>query len=318
MTATEWSVVTDAGTQPVRSLAELLGLVKLSDYAAALEPSLDLAQLRDLASVSRLDEQLEKLGICKPFHRKRLLRAVDKLRWEQPFTLEQVLGEGGFGTVYSGAFEGQQVAIKVVHATATAGCSTLTDINIKRLRREARAAQHVEHEHVTRVLYHTMQPDRSAFFLVMQLVNGIDLDYYLLDRGGILPEVHAVELICQCLDGLHAVHASGLVHRDIKLANIRLERERNIPVILDFGLAKASAAALAMTATGGDDDTSNPLHRQLSTLMRTETDAVVGTPEYVSRLDRSHPITSHTGAACSPYDLPLAHRIHKCMHADGP
>ena len=287
MATTEWSVATDAGTQPVRSLGELLGLVKLSEYASALDPSLDLAQLKDLGntSASRLDDLLEQLGISKPFHRKRLLRAVDKLKWSQPFTLEQMLGEGAFGSVYRGVFKGQQVAIKVVHA-AVAGASALTDTNIKRLRREARAAQHVEHEHVTRVIYHAMRPDRSAFFLVMQMVNGIDLDYYLLEQGGILLEAHAVRLISQCLDGLHAVHASGLVHRDIKLANIRLERERNIPIILDFGLAKASTTAMAMTAGSGDDDTSgdasDPLHRQLSTLMRTETDAVVGTPEYVS------------------------------------
>ena len=83
----EWAIDVKAGVdvearvEPVDNLAGLLALKGLAEYAPALD-SLDLAQLKELADKDRLDEQLEMLGMSKPFHRKRVLRAAGKL-WKR-------------------------------------------------------------------------------------------------------------------------------------------------------------------------------------------------------------------------------------------
>lgn len=277
---TQWALPGADGTRsehPIVSLSGFLAACNLGEYEAELNSSeLNLASLKDLADTdqARLEAALEEAGVVKPFHRKRIVRAAARLRWTPEFELGEVLGEGGFGSVHRGIFRGTAVAIKVVRPRRHG--ERLTGRDLVRLRREAKAAMLVQNQHVLRVLESVERYDQTEFCLVMQLVEGLDLDNYLESkRDRVLAEEEAVGLISQCLNGLHAIHYQGMVHRDIKPANIRLERKDDgalRPVILDFGLAKA-------TFEGGAEDESAG---KLSTLMFTTTDAVVGTPEYMS------------------------------------
>jgi WD40 repeat protein len=122
--------------------------------------------------------------------------------------------------------------------------------------REARAAAAVRHEHVIDI--HAVAEANGLPYLVMECVVGISLQQRL-DRTGPLPLEEVLRIGMQTAAGLAAAHAQGLVHRDVKPANILLENGVARVKLTDFGLARAA------------DDAS-----------LSQTGAVAGTPEYMA------------------------------------
>jgi eukaryotic-like serine/threonine-protein kinase len=159
------------------------------------------------------------------------------------FELAGVVGRGGMGTVYRATdlVLGRTVAVKVLAA------ALLEDpVQIARFEREARAAASLSHPNVVAV-YDTGVDD-GARFIVMEFVSGASLAELIGDHGG-LDADRALRIAARVADALSAAHAAGLVHRDVKPANVMLTADGGVKV-LDFGIARAlDATALTQTAS---------------------------------------------------------------------
>src|SRR3954451_16740124 len=115
---------------------------------------------------------------------------------------------------------------------------------------EARHAAALQHPHVPTVLDYGEIPDGErppVPFLVMELVQGRPLSALLADGRPLQPEV-ARDVVAQAADGVAAAHRVGIVHRDVKPANLLLTPERQVKVT-DFGVARVPDAA-PLTLTG--------------------------------------------------------------------
>ncbi|HZY89558.1 MAG TPA: protein kinase, partial [Gemmataceae bacterium] len=143
-----------------------------------------------------------------------------------------VVGSGGMGVVLKAFDEAlhRVVAIKVMAPQLAVVASAR-----KRFSREARAAAAVTHEHV--VTIHAVEEANDPPYLVMQYVAGVSLQERL-DRTGPLQVKEILRIGMQAAQGLAAAHAQGLVHRDVKPANILLENGVERVKLTDFGLAR--------------------------------------------------------------------------------
>ncbi len=136
------------------------------------------------------------------------------------YTLEEELGRGGFGTVYGASGDGgERVAVKVF--SRSEGLATRAD-------REARTARKLDHPNIHSVL--GVEGDDEHVYLVSRLVDG-----ERLDRSG-LDDLQAVRAMAAVCDALAHAHARGVVHRDVKPANILVAREGTV-TLTDFGIA---------------------------------------------------------------------------------
>ena len=159
------------------------------------------------------------------------------------FEIESRLGQGGMGMVLKGFDRelNRPVAIKVL-APHLASNGTAR----KRFAREAQAAAAVVHPNVVPIYAVNQSAERP--YLVMQLVPGQSLQS-VVDERGPLPARDVVRIGMQIADGLTAAHQQGLIHRDVKPANVLTERDVNRVMITDFGLARA-VDDVGMTQTG--------------------------------------------------------------------
>ncbi len=145
------------------------------------------------------------------------------------------IARGGFGVVWRGRHvdTDRAVAVKIIRAELIA-----SEELVLRLEREARAIALTRHPNVVE-LYAFGKLEDGRPYLVMEHVPGVDLDAYLRSRGA-LPPAEVLSILAPLGDALAAVHAQGIVHRDIKGSNIMLRvrgGSRRV-VLLDFGVAK--------------------------------------------------------------------------------
>jgi eukaryotic-like serine/threonine-protein kinase len=160
-----------------------------------------------------------------------------------PYQVLEVRGRGGMGVVLR-AFEPalhRVVAIKVLAPQLAAGATAR-----RRFVREAQAAAAVRDDHV--VAIHAVGEAKGLPYLVMEYVEGPSLQERL-DRDGALPVEDVLRIGAQVAQGLAAAHAHGLVHRDVKPANILLENGVARVKLTDFGLARAADDAV-LTQSG--------------------------------------------------------------------
>ncbi len=165
------------------------------------------------------------------------------------YRVTSLIGRGGMGAVYEveQPATGQRFALKLLLPEHSA-----SEEFRRRFGREARYASALEHPHIIRV--HEVGDAAGQLYMVMDLVIGSDLAATVTGRGRLEPD-EAIEILRQVGDALDAVHAEGLVHRDVKPANVVLaELPAGEPVhcyLTDFGLSKApSRDSGPLTALG--------------------------------------------------------------------
>ena len=189
--------------------------------------------------------------------------------------LQRMLGAGGMGVTYAGiAADGSPVAVKLVAAVAqTSG---------ERFEQECRLLQALRHDAIVRYRDHTVLEDGTGV-LVMDRIDGVELETLFAKVAAprsedlehipalamLLREVdleackrrgedvrsspryrrRILRLLAEVADGLHAAHEQGVVHRDVKPANI-LVRDGLEPVLIDFGLARDLRNKVSFTHSG--------------------------------------------------------------------
>jgi serine/threonine-protein kinase len=156
------------------------------------------------------------------------------------YRIEQVLGEGGMGTVYKGFDPVLQrtVAIKTLH-TALLGRGENQEY-LARFRREAQAAAALNHPNI--VTIHDYGEDQGVPYIAMEYIEGQDLKDFLREHAP--PTLNwALDVMRQVLQGLAYCHAQGVVHRDLKPANI-IFLPGGLVKITDFGIARVQGSEL--------------------------------------------------------------------------
>jgi serine/threonine protein kinase len=156
--------------------------------------------------------------------------------------IEAVAGRGGMGVVYR-ATElslGRPVALKLLTPDRA------SDRGFReRFQRESRMAAAIDHPNVIPV--YAAGEEHGSLYLVMRYVGGTDLHALLREHGPLEP-AHAAELVAQVAAGLDAAHVAGLVHRDVKPANVLLAGEH--AYLSDFGLTRLAGSDTELTETG--------------------------------------------------------------------
>ncbi len=165
-------------------------------------------------------------------------RIPDKLG---PYRLQERLGEGGMGAVYLARDrEKRPVAVKVLHSRVAAEPTAR-----RRLAREVEAMRRVQSPFVAQVL--DADVDSKFPYIVTRYVPGQTLDHSVREHGPLSPA--ALERLARGLaQALVAVHAAGVVHRDLKPGNVMLHN--GDPVVIDFGIAYTGADSTRLTQTG--------------------------------------------------------------------
>ena len=155
------------------------------------------------------------------------------------FRIESSLVEGPVGAVYAAVGpSGERVALKILKPEA-AGDERFR----RRFVREAELAGALRHPHI--VPFVDAGEDDGTLYLATRLVEGSDLRE-LLRRQGRLEPLRALRIVRQAADALDAAHAAGVVHRDVKPANL-LVAEGDHVYVCDFGLARHAASARSVT-----------------------------------------------------------------------
>jgi tRNA A-37 threonylcarbamoyl transferase component Bud32 len=156
------------------------------------------------------------------------------------------LGAGTFGEVIRARDQllGREVAVKRVRLEAFSAPGQLEEVKTRFLR-EARVAARLRHPNI--VTTHDIVSTPRSSFIVMELVEGRDLDSLLRERGRLGLE-ETLDILGQVAGALDHAHASSVVHRDVKPANIMIERSGRVKV-MDFGIAKVEQGG-NLTSTG--------------------------------------------------------------------
>ena len=172
------------------------------------------------------------------------------------YSIKRLIGEGSMGLVYEGidlAID-RKVAIKTLHPHL---------INkrdgkdfLERFQREAKSAARCTHQNIVTILEYG--EDNGLPFIAMEFVNGLSL-YDILKSNKKISLKNTLIIVSQILKAINAAHKLGVIHRDIKTANIIKCRETNSIKLADFGIARFSENN-SMTLTG----------------------AIVGTPKYMA------------------------------------
>ena len=162
------------------------------------------------------------------------------------YRIERRLGRGGMGILYLAIEPGleRRVALKLIAPEAAAD-----EVFARRFAEESRIAASIEHPNVVPI-YAAGEED-GVPYIAMRYVAGSDLARRLAREGRLAPEI-AVDLIAQVGNGLDAIHAAGLVHRDVKPANVLLSGDDggDHAYITDFGVARNVATESGLTQTG--------------------------------------------------------------------
>ena len=172
----------------------------------------------------------------------RLGAEVSKARKMGSYRLVERLGKGGMGEVWRAQHRllARPAAIKLIRPEVLGGEDPGTrELLLRRFEREAQATAQMRSPH-TMALYDFGVADDGTFYYVMELLDGFDLAK-LVERFGPVAPARAVHFIRRVCASLGEAHEAGLIHRDVKPANLyacRYGREVDFIKVLDFGLVK--------------------------------------------------------------------------------
>jgi serine/threonine protein kinase len=186
-------------------------------------------------------------------------REVESARQLGAYNLVELLGQGGMGQVWRAEHRqlARPAAIKIIRPDHKSGDHS--DVLRRRFEREARATARLQSPHTIEVYDYGGIADGS-FYYVMELLDGIDLDTLVRDHGP-QPAERVASIMRQATSSLEEAHGVGLLHRDVKPANLFLCRKGadvDVVKVLDFGLVKSTqshpqapaAFATKLTAEG--------------------------------------------------------------------
>jgi serine/threonine protein kinase/CubicO group peptidase (beta-lactamase class C family) len=223
------SAKASSADQPVADLDEFkrvlieLGLSTVTELAAyEVDPALGLLGLA---------RSLVRAGRLTPYQSAAIYQKKSRGLLIGGYVILDKLGQGGMGVVFKARQRatGQIVALKLLPPSFARSRQAVV-----RFKREIAAANRLNHPNIAAAL--DADEDRGAYFLIMDYVEGLDLDR-LVQANGPMPVDLAVDCLIQAARGLEAAHAQGIVHRDIKPANL-MRDAAGLVRVLDLGLAR--------------------------------------------------------------------------------
>lgn len=182
---------------------------------------------------------------------------MEELQQLGRYQIRRVLGRGAMGVVYEGVDPklNRPVAIKTILKSQLSDPEMAAEYQV-RFEREAQAVARLNHPHIVGVF--DFGEENNVAYIVMELIRGEELKAYF-DKGTQFAVKDAVRMTGELLDALGYAHEQGIVHRDVKPANVMLDAQMRVK-LTDFGVARLSD-------TGSDG---------------TQAGTMVGTPSYMS------------------------------------
>lgn len=208
------------------------------------------------------------------------------------YRLMEQLGVGGMGEVWRAEHRllARQAAIKLIKND---GGPDAIEAHKERFRREAQCLAGLRSRNTIEIFDYGVTDD-GTFFYVMELLNGVDLET-LVTKDGPQPPFRVVNLLIQICRSLSEAHAAGLVHRDVKPANIfvcKMADELDIVKVLDFGLVRSLHDDVPFQATDAKGQAPTSGLRETAPVEEgssvssgprlTMADSIMGTPDFMA------------------------------------
>lgn len=162
------------------------------------------------------------------------------------YRIIKLLGEGGMGSVYLAEhvqLSNIKYAIKALHSFMVSN-----DQVRERFRRGAAMLSSIQHDNIVKI--HDYIENSDGSFLIMEFVDGSTLEDYILNISGPLNIERVYHVMSRMLDGFGYAHDMGMIHRDVKPANVIISNDLSILKILDFDIAKIQNETSGMTKHG--------------------------------------------------------------------
>ena len=158
---------------------------------------------------------------------------------------DEPIARGGMGQIYRGVDpQGHQVVVKEILPEFASDGSI-----VSRIEKEVKFLLRMDHPSIVKLYSAFRDPATDCYYIVMEYVEGMNLEKYVLQNGPIPPE-EAVAMVNSILDALQHVHNALIIHRDIKPSNIMVRPDKSI-CLLDFGVSKSLAPGEeSLTALG--------------------------------------------------------------------
>jgi len=228
------------------ALVERSGLIesaRLGTLVAAWKQSAGAVELDDAEHLGRF---LIESGTLTAWQSRKLLDGRHRGFMLGNYRLLDHLGSGGMSNVYLAehVLMQRRVAIKVLPEHRVSDAEYLARFHF-----EGQAVAALDHPNIVRA--YDLGSEGKIHYLVMEYVEGSDLEA-LVERHGPMPAHMAASYIAQAAAGLEHAHGVGLIHRDVKPANLLVDR-RGVVKLLDLGLAKSTAETQAASLFSRDD-----------------------------------------------------------------
>lgn len=215
--------------------------------ATAAAAVANLVATGDLGDSQTVAAHLTEAGLLTRWQSKQLLEGRHSGFFLGKYKLLDHLGTGGMSCVFLAehAVMRRRVAIKVLPKGRVNDSSYLA-----RFHREARAVAALDHPNIVRAF--DVDHEGDTHYLVMEYIDGADLKG-LVERDGALAYRTAADYIRQAAEGLAHAHLAGLIHRDMKPANLLVDR-KGVVKVLDMGLARFSSDEIDTSLTHDHDE----------------------------------------------------------------